>query len=570
MTYLRKNLTRVIVALMTLMLVFTMMPATMWTVAAEDKARTEIKVTDVDGKITCVAPSNVEEITAKHEKKFVKVNMIFKPGSEVEVDSGAHISMNGVDLNKYKDTLVIFAYPETDFDPSVKKTAMLDLYIYPEVWKRIKKGGQSSDNTKPNVSAAEFNAKPVDARWAAPREIRVKFDRNLKVNSSPQDRKVGVKLLTSDGREVDLGPNDDFAFHGDTIFIHFLAGQKKEYTGVVFKKGSLVDVNDENIKNTEDIRVSNVKVEKTLSRVGIEYEGVPTTNLVPKEGKTLNISASGYNLQLDNGHDIKLKLYSGESGGNTANFKPTNIEATLNVKDNTAGNCYVTIPENKTGKRIGYIFKYSVDGGKTYDDFFKDAPTISFRLIQEADENDAARPQPTPQPQPVVPTPTPQPDPVNAEDGYRFTVGNDAVWNGRDLLFKIENPLVDMNQPGERVFDRFQGIEIDGKAVDKENYTAQPGSVVLTLKESYIRSLGTGKHTIKAKFKCANAATTYFTVTGSKKTPKPGTPGVVKKAPARAKVVKTGDSSSAFAFAIMFVLAGAALAGVATYRRKRA
>lgn len=430
----------------------------------------------------------------------------------------------------------------------------------------------------PNVSAAEFNAKPVDARWAAPQEIRVKFDRNIKVNPFPQNRNADVKLLTSDGREVDLGPNDYFAFHGDTIFIRFLAGQKKEYTGVVFKKGSLVDANDENIKNTEDIRVSNIKVEKTLSRVGIEYEGVPTTNLVPKEGKTLKISASGYNLQLDNGHDIKLKLYSGESGGSTANFKPTNIEATLNVKDNTAGNCSVTIPENRTGKRIGYIFKYSVDGGKTYDDFFKDAPTISFRLIQEVDENDAVRPQPTPQPtpqpQPVVPTPTPQPapqpDPVNAEDGYRFTVGNDAVWNGGDLLFKIENPLVDMNQPGERVFDRFQGIEIDGKAVDKENYTAQPGSVVLTLKESYIRSLGTGKHTIKAKFKCANAATTYFTVTGSKKTPKPGTPGVVKKTPVRAKVVKTGDSASTFTFAIMFVLAGSALAGVATYRRKRA
>ena len=426
----------------------------------------------------------------------------------------------------------------------------------------------------PSVSAAEFNAKPVDARWAAPQEIRVKFDRNLKVNPFPQNRKADVKLLTSDGREVDLGPNDDFGFLNDTIFIRFLAGQKKEYTGVVFKKGSLVDVNDENIKNTEDIRVSNIKVEKTLSRVGIEYEGVPTTNLVPKEGKTLKISASGYNLQLDNGHDIKLKLYSGESGGNTANFKPTNIEATLNVKDNTAGNCYVTIPENRTGKRLGYIFKYSVDGGKTYDDFFKDAPAMSFILIQEADENDAVRPQPTPQPQPVVPTPTPQPapqpDPVNTEDGYRFTVGNDAVWNGGDLLFKIENPLVDMNQPGERVFDRFQGIEIDGKAVDKENYTAQPGSVVLTLKANYIRSLSTGKHTIKAKFRCGNPATACFTVTGSNKTPKPGTPGIVKKAPVRAKVVKTGDSSSAFAFAIMFVLAGATLAGVVTYRRKRA
>jgi len=100
----------------------------------------------------------------------------------------------------------------------------------------------------PSVSAAEFNAKPIDARWAAPQELRVKFDRNLKVNPFPQNRKAGVKLLTSDGREVDLGPNDDFGFLKDTIFIRFLAGQKKEYTGVVFKKGSLVDVNDENIK----------------------------------------------------------------------------------------------------------------------------------------------------------------------------------------------------------------------------------------------------------------------------------------------------------------------------------
>ena len=52
----------------------------------------------------------------------------------------------------------------------------------------------------PNVSAAEFNAKPVDARWAAPQEIRVKFDRNIKVNPFPQNRNADVKLLTSDGR----------------------------------------------------------------------------------------------------------------------------------------------------------------------------------------------------------------------------------------------------------------------------------------------------------------------------------------------------------------------------------
>ena len=67
----------------------------------------------------------------------------------------------------------------------------------------------------PSVSAADFNAKPVDARWAAPQEIRVKFDRNIKVNPFPQNRKAGVKLLTSDGREVALGPNDDFGYLND-------------------------------------------------------------------------------------------------------------------------------------------------------------------------------------------------------------------------------------------------------------------------------------------------------------------------------------------------------------------
>lgn len=214
MTYLRKNLTRVIVALMTLMLVFTMMPATMWTVAAEDKARTEIKVTDADGKITCVAPSNVEEITAKHEKKFVKVNMIFKPGSEVEVDSDAHISMNGVDLNKYKDSLVIFSYPETDFDPSVKKTAMLDLYIYPEAWEQIKKGGQNSDNTKPKENAVSLS---LDIAEADGKLTSSKPDYAETVDVKFQKKNVHVYVSLKKGNVFDINAKNPIIINGVDI-----------------------------------------------------------------------------------------------------------------------------------------------------------------------------------------------------------------------------------------------------------------------------------------------------------------------------------------------------------------
>ena len=214
MTYLRKNLTRVIVALMTLMLVFTMMPATMWTVAAEDKTRTEIKVTDADGKITCVAPSNVEEITAKHEKKFVKVNMIFKPGSEVEVDSDAHISMNGVDLNKYKDSLVVFSYPETDFDPSVKKTAMLDLYIYPEAWEQIKKGGQSSDNTKPKENAVSLS---LDIAEADGKLTSSKPDYAETVDVKFQKKNVHVYVSLKKGNVFDINAKNPIIINGVDI-----------------------------------------------------------------------------------------------------------------------------------------------------------------------------------------------------------------------------------------------------------------------------------------------------------------------------------------------------------------
>ena len=202
MTYLRKNLTRVIVALMTLMLVFTMMPATMWTVAAEDKARTEIKVTDADGKITCTAPGSVESIKAKHEKKFVKINIIFKPGSEVEVDGDTPISINGVDLNKYKDSLVYFSYPESDFDPSIKKTAMLDLYIYPEAWELIKKGGQSGEDTKPKENNVSLS----------------------------------LDITEADGKLTSSKPD-----YADTVDVNFK--KKNVHVYVSLKKGNVFDIN---------------------------------------------------------------------------------------------------------------------------------------------------------------------------------------------------------------------------------------------------------------------------------------------------------------------------------------
>ena len=171
--------------------------------------------------------------------------------------------------------------------------------------------------------------------------------------------------------------------------------------------------------------------------------------------------------------------------------------------------------------------------------------------------------------------------PAPIATGYNFTVGKNAVWSSGDLGFKIENTEVDKNAAGDKVFDRFQGIEVDGQTVDPSNYEAKAGSVVLTLRESYIRSLGTGRHSIKAKFRGGESASTSFSVTragaGSSVSSRPGAgagaasrPGMARVGAVHRNVVKTGDSSNAFTYALALVLAAAALAGVVSYRRKRA
>lgn len=177
-------------------------------------SRVEIKATDKDGTITCTAPGSVESIKSKHEKKFVKVNIIFKPGSEVEVDGDTPISINGVELSKYKDSLVYFSYPESDFNPSIKKTAMLDLYIYPEAWELIKKGGQSGENTKPkenNVSLS-LNITEADGKLTSSKPdyadtVDVKF----------QKKNVHVYVSLKKGNVFDINANKPIIINGIDI-----------------------------------------------------------------------------------------------------------------------------------------------------------------------------------------------------------------------------------------------------------------------------------------------------------------------------------------------------------------
>ena len=81
---------------------------------------------------------------------------------------------------------------------------------------------------------------------------------------------------------------------------------------------------------------------------------------------------------------------------------------------------------------------------------------------------------------------------------YIFVDGEAKQWimgSTEDITYTFRRSPED-----EKTFENFTGILVDGKPVSEESYTAEEGSVIVTLKASYLATLGAGKHTMTAVF----------------------------------------------------------------------
>ena len=72
---------------------------------------------------------------------------------------------------------------------------------------------------------------------------------------------------------------------------------------------------------------------------------------------------------------------------------------------------------------------------------------------------------------------------------YKITKGDGAKWEEGSLSFTANG-----------AFKKFVSVFVDGKEVDKANYTAKAGSTIITFKESYVETLSAGEHTITVTF----------------------------------------------------------------------
>ena len=74
-------------------------------------------------------------------------------------------------------------------------------------------------------------------------------------------------------------------------------------------------------------------------------------------------------------------------------------------------------------------------------------------------------------------------------------------------------------------FSSFQGVQVDGRTIDKSCYIAEEGSIEVYLKAVYLRTLAAGKHTMTI-LSSEGDATTEFTIGGLNTAPKTFDAGV--------------------------------------------
>lgn len=150
-------------------------------------------------------------------------------------------------------------------------------------------------------------------------------------------------------------------------------------------------------------------------------------------------------------------------------------------------------------------------------------------------------------------------------DGKGQTMVVDAA---KDLSFRSSAPL-----------EFFQKVLVDDKEVAAENYVLTEGSTIVTLKTSFLKTLGVGEHRLSVVSSTGTAQTTFTVAEAAKPTPTPGsgqttttttttTSSKSKKKASKETLPQSGDS--AYVMAGVVFAAGAAALLLAWAMKRRA
>ena len=149
-------------------------------------------------------------------------------------------------------------------------------------------------------------------------------------------------------------------------------------------------------------------------------------------------------------------------------------------------------------------------------------------------------------------------------DGKGQTMTVDAA---KDLSFRSSAPL-----------EFFQKVLVDDKEVAAENYVLTKGSTIVTLKTSFLKTLGVGEHKLSVVSSTGTAETTFTVAEAAKPAPTPGSGQIAtttttttasksKKKTGKTAMPTVGDSAYVMAGAVFAAGAAALLRAWAMKRR---
>ena len=96
------------------------------------------------------------------------------------------------------------------------------------------------------------------------------------------------------------------------------------------------------------------------------------------------------------------------------------------------------------------------------------------------------------------------------EVSYTIVEGADASWTASDAGLVIR---VVRNNDEAATFSHFTGVAVDGVALSESDYTAENGSVIVTINSAYLSNLSLGNHTVEILFDDPASVSTTLSVT---------------------------------------------------------
>ena len=163
---------------------------------------------------------------------------------------------------------------------------------------------------------------------------------------------------------------------------------------------------------------------------------------------------------------------------------------------------------------------------------------------------------------------------------YRITAGANGVWtkgSETGLTFRANGPL-----------DKFNGLQVDGKTLDSDAYTASSGSTVVTLEPTCLETLTEGKHHLTVLYTDGQCGTS-FTVQAAEEDPADDptddpdddsteeteqksskkSDKATKTASKKTGTPKTGDSADPALWAVLLTVSGGAVLAVLCWSKRR-